>query len=213
MKPSFVKQVMAGKSIGRILFNRKVAHFCADVSGRVVDLAGGGSPSYRPLLPPNIELVTTDYEKRSGVDLVVDLNKPLPFPNESEATLFCFNAIYILEDRKQFLAETHRVLQRGGRLFLSSPFMVSEIPEPHDYVRLTKEGLIKELSNAGFNDIRLYPFGERGSAAMYLLDPIFVFRIIRLPFYLLGIAIDKMLPKKITSMHPAAIGYFVIATK
>jgi hypothetical protein len=38
MKKSFVKQAIAGKSIGRILFNEKVAEYCGDLHGRVIDL-------------------------------------------------------------------------------------------------------------------------------------------------------------------------------
>jgi SAM-dependent methyltransferase len=213
MKKSFVKQAIAGKSIGRILFNEKVAEYCGDLHGRVIDLGGGVSPGYRTLLSAETELVTTELSSEKGADIVVDLNKVLPFESGSITTFFCFNVLYILEDRIASLSEMHRSLTKGGTLFLSSPFITNEMPEPHDYVRLTKEGLLRELEIAGFTDAILSPYGERGSAAIYLLDPILRFPFIRLPFYLLGLLIDRILPKRIIEQHPAPIGYFVIAKK
>lgn len=213
MTSTFIKQVMAGKSIGRILFNKKVSECCRAISGRVIDLGGGVAPSYRSLLPKGIELVTTEVSADKGADIVVDLNKPLPFESGSIRTFLCFNVVYILEDRVMSLSEMYRALGQGGVLFLSSPFITNEMPEPHDYVRLTKEGLLREFELAGFTDVSALPYGERGSAAMYLLDPVFRYRIIRAPFYLLGVFIDRMLPKKLIDAHPSPIGYFVIAKK
>ncbi len=213
MTTSFFTQVMAGKSIGRILFNKKVSQCCGKLSGRVVDLGGGVAPSYRALLSSEIELVTTELNAEKGADFVVDLNKPLPFEGDSIPAFFCFNVIYILENRIATLKEIHRALSVGGTLYLSSPFITNEMPEPHDFVRLTKEGLLRELTLAGFTDVELSAYGERGSAAAYLLDPLLHFPIVRLPFYLFALFIDRMLPKKLIEAHPAPIGYFVIATK
>lgn len=213
MKTSFVKQVLAGKSLGRILFNEKVAQYCAAISGRVVDLGGGVTPSYRALLPLGVDLVTTEVSAEKGAQIVVDLNRPLPFESGSIHTFLCFNVLYILEDRIASLSEMYRALAPNGTLFLSSPFVTNEMPEPHDYVRLTKEGLLRELELAGFTDVTVAPYGERGSAAMYLLDPIFRYSVIRLPFYLLGRFIDSVLPNKLILAHPAPIGYFVVAKK
>ena len=209
---SFISQVFAGKSIGRILFNRAVSEATRSLSGRVIDLAGGAH-SYAKYLPQDVQLVVTDYVMREGVDVVVDLNKPLPFTDASEETLLCMNAIYILEDRDAFFKETKRVLSVGGRLIFSSPFVTNEMREPHDYLRLTSEGISKELSAAGFTHVSIVSYGERGSAAMYLLHPVFLFNVIRLPFFLLGLWIDATLPASLTKEHPAPIGYMVTATK
>lgn len=209
---SFISQVFAGKSIGRILFNRAVCEATRSLSGRVIDLAGGAH-SYAKYLPQSVQLIVTDYVMHEGVDVVVDLNKPLPFPDASEQTLLCMNAIYVLENRAAFFKEAKRVLPVGGRLIFSSPFVTNEMREPHDYLRLTSEGLSRELTSAGFSDITMVPYGERGSAAMYLLHPVFLFSIIRLPFFVLGLWIDATLPASLTKEHPAPIGYMVTVTK
>lgn len=213
MALKFIQQVLAGKSIGRILFNRAVEKHCRDLSGRVVDLAGGVSPSYRQVLPTGIELVTTEYQSGKGADIVVDLNRPLPFADASESTFLCFNAIYILEDRQAFFREVYRALAPRGRLFLSSPFMTNEMPEPHDYIRLTREGLEKEFRNAGFTDISITAYGERATAAAYLLHPLFYFSIVRLVAYAIALFVDRLIPLSLKIHHPAPIGYFVVAKK
>ena len=209
---NFTGQVFAGKSLGRILFNNALGESTRTLSGRVVDLAGGAH-SYAKYLPRDVQLVVSDLTPGPGVDVVVDLNRPLPFPDGSEETLLCMNAIYILEDRIAFFKEVKRVLKVGGRFIFSSPFITNEMPEPHDYVRLTSEGLRKELVATGFTNITIVPYGERGSAAMYLLHPVFFLNIIRLPFFALGLLIDRMLPKSIILDHPAPIGYMVTTIK
>ena len=52
---SFISQVFAGKSIGRILFNRAVSEATRSLSGRVIDLAGGAH-SYAKYLPQDVQL-------------------------------------------------------------------------------------------------------------------------------------------------------------
>lgn len=213
MSSSFFRQVFAGKTIGRILFNEAVEKHCSGLSGRVVDLAGGGSPSYRKFLPQGVALISTDYKKGPGVDLVVNLNDPLPFEDNSEEFLLCFNAIYILEDRVLFLREIFRTLRPGGKLFLSSPFISNEMSEPHDYVRLTQEGLRREFLCAGFSDVSITPYGERATAAAFLLHPILHFNTLRYFVYVLAIFLDRMTPVRLKESHPAPIGYFVVARK
>ena len=160
---NFISQVFAGKSLGRILFNRAVAENTRLLSGRVIDLAGGAH-SYAKYLPTGVTLVVTDHVMHGGVDVVVDLNKTLPFPDASEQVLLCFNAVYILNDRSAFFKEAKRVLKSGGKLIFSSPFITNEMREPHDYVRLTSEGIAKELEVAGFSQFTISPYGAGRSS-------------------------------------------------
>lgn len=208
----FIVKTVKGKTIYRILFNWKVKEHCSPISGKTIDLAGGES-DYYAYLPKGLEIIRTNREKFSGTDLAVDFNKPLHFESDSIDNVFLFNAIYIAEDGVGLLAEVMRILVPGGRLFVASPFIANEMPEPHDYVRPTAEGLEKELKQAGFSDIKIERFGERFSSAAYLLHPFFLFGIIRLPFNVLAIVLDKLIPKRIRSTHPAPLGYFCIVEK
>jgi SAM-dependent methyltransferase len=144
-----ISGALSGKTIGRIFFNSAVRGIAGGLSGRVLDLAGGKSPSYLPLLPRTIELVRTDAVASEGVRKV-DINAPLPFPDKSFDAVFIFNALYAAEEPMSLAREIYRVLKPGGSWFLASPFIANEMPEPHDYVRFTAEGLwkLREWGNA-----------------------------------------------------------------
>src|SRR3989344_781905 len=92
---SAVAGALSGKTIGRVYFNEAVRMHATKLSGRVLDLAGGRSPSYLPLLPAGIGLVRTDLVASPGVE-AVDINAPLPFPAASFDSVLLFNALYAL---------------------------------------------------------------------------------------------------------------------
>ncbi len=207
-----VSGALSDKTIGRIFFNEAVRRECANLSGRALDLAGGKSPSYLPLLPRTIELARTDITASEGV-VRVDINAPLPFPDKSFDAVFLFNALYAAESPELLAREVHRVLKPGGAWFISSPFIANEMPEPHDYVRFTAEGLERLHKNAGFASVAIERMGERATAATQLLHPFFLFNVVRMFVYPLALLFDKLIPRSVKAAHPAPIGYFVRATK
>ncbi len=209
----FLRQILRGKTIYRVLFNWQVRQLTQPISGPVLDLASGWCPSYLRYLPPSIQLVKTDYPWRQGIDTVVDINQNLPFANESYSTIFFFNALYIIKKRDSFYEEVFRILRPGGQIILSMPFVSSEISEPDDYVRLTAQGLRTELMQAGFRDVVIKRFGERCTASAYLLHPFYYFNFIRCLVYALAMVGDKLIPKKLKDQHPTPLGYMVIAKK
>lgn len=209
----YINQVFRGKTISRILFNEQVSLRCGGVTGRVLDLASGGHASYMKYLPRDVDMVKTDSFMKDGVVSRVDFNEPLPFiDNEFDSVLF-FNALYIAENRVATLREVRRVLKNGGVLYLSTPLLYGEIPEPVDYCRLTYQGLEKELKEAGFSDVRIIRFGERFTAAANLLHPFFAFSIIRFVVYGISLMLDRMIPENIRKNNPAPLGYFCIVMK
>lgn len=206
------REVFRGKSIGRILFNRKVREHGAEYRGKILDLGAGSTASYLRYLPAGLDITSTDLEGKSGIDKAVDLNSPLPFTDESFDTVFLFNVLYILEDRIATLREIRRVLKRGGKLYLSSPFISPEIPEPHDYCRLTNEGLEKECKQSGFSSVTVERIGGRASAAAAVFNPFFVFNAVRLAAYGICLWLDSLYAKR-ERKHPTPISYFCIAEK
>lgn len=208
----FSKQVYLGRTIYRIYLNWLIKKYSVDLSGEFLDLAGGNNPSYLEYLGSGVDLKKTDYNSNHEVEQIIDFNQPLPFSDSSFDGVLMFNALYIAEDRQFTLTEIKRVLKDGGQLILSSPFIANEMPEPHDYCRLTAEGLEKELLIAGFNRVQIIRFGERFTSTAYLIHPLILFKTIRLLIYLPAIFLDKCLPKKIKSNYPTPLGYFCLAT-
>ena len=209
----FIRQIFSGKSIYRILFNKEVSIHCAGLKGSGLDLAGSREASYYRFLPANIEVVKGNITTKGGVDKQIDFNVSLPFGNESFDFVLFFNAIYIAEDPVLILKEISRVLKPGGKLFLASPFISNEMPEPHDYQRFTSEGLNKLFSPLFFSSWIIYNFGERFSSSSYLLHPVFYFNIVRLTVYSLALIGDRLIPKGWRRNYPTPLGYFVVAKK
>ena len=74
---------------------------------KVLELGGGDRPQFHPNL---------DIREGPGVDIVADLNEPLPIDSEIYDGVF---GMYIIEHLswrkvKQFISETHRVLKPSG---------------------------------------------------------------------------------------------------
>ncbi|MFA6227915.1 MAG: methyltransferase domain-containing protein [Patescibacteria group bacterium] len=209
----FVREVLRGKTIYRILFNWEVQKHCRNLSGEVLDLASGGLASYYRYLPKNTKLIRTDYRPGKDIDLVVDLNRPLPLPDNQYQNILLFNAINILVNTTDVFKEINRILTVGGKLFLSSLFIANEMPEPHDFNRLTYEGIMKQLTAAGFSRVEIYRIGERATAATHIMAPFYPFSFIRLFIYPMAILLDRLISKSVRTKYPCPIGYFVIAQK
>lgn len=211
----FIKQTIANRTIYRILFNQLVKQECASVFGKTIDLAGGNNASYYSYLPSNLDIVRTNINFAVGQKngLVIDLNKNFPLETNTFDVVLFFNAVYIVEDRVKTLKEVKRILKDDGTLFLVSPFIANEMPEPHDYCRLTYEGLEGEFKRAGFNNIKIKRFGERFSSAVYLLSPFWFTWVIKLLVYSISLILDKCIPKKTRKEYPTPLGYFCIIKK
>jgi len=210
----FTREVFAGKSIGRILFNWHIQKYCRNLSGVCIDLAAGNNPSYHRYWNLSKEqVIKADYNKEKDIDVIVNLNHQLPFKNNYADNIFLFNAIYIIKRPEDLLKEIYRVLKPGGTFFLNSPLITNEAPEPHDYFRFTSEGIKKILVQASFLHIELYKIGERATAAASLLYSFWLFNFVR--FFVFGFALflDRLIPKKTKEKYPAPMAYFIISKK
>ena len=203
-----------GKTIARTLFNLEISKHVKNIGGVIIDLGGGKSPSYERFWDIKPEkFIRVDINEKTKPDVVANLNKPLPFPDNFADAIFLFNVIYILERPEQVLKEIYQILKPGGKLFLTSPFIFNEAKEPNDYWRFTGEALEKLLKESGFNNFFIESVGERFSAAVYLTSPFLFFWPIKFAFYCLALFFDKMIPKKLKSKQPSPIGYFTEAIK
>lgn len=81
---------------------------------KVVELGGGDRPQFRP---------NVDIRKCDGVDLVADLNQPLPTPGDQFDGVFSMYAIEHVSWRnvRTLIAEAFRLLKPGGRAVFIAP--------------------------------------------------------------------------------------------
>lgn len=207
-KTSVWSELRRSKTIGRALLNVELSRLLPMLTGTALDL-GGGSGSYLRFIPDTLRLTRTDY-KGKGLDALVDINEALPYPDASFDAVLLLNALYVGTDPRAVLAEILRILRPGGQLILSTPYLMAEMREPHDYFRFTSEWLERTLTELGYMHVKLVPLGERFMSAANLIDG-FGTRIGRMLAYPFAALADTLLPSKIRKEHPAPIVYIATA--
>ena len=108
-----------------------------------------------------------DEEGLAHVPLACGCAERLPFADRTFAGVVAGDVIEHVADQGATLAEAHRVLRPGGRLFLAAPNRFSLAPEPHVQVwgvgflpRRWMAGYVRRVSGRDFRAIRTLGSGE-----------------------------------------------------
>ena len=194
-------ETLRGKDLNRILCN--VASKKFEAYGRVLDVGGreGGSSYWRYLQTRRWhKRATVDIDPTSKPDVVIDLEQnTLPFADGHFDTALMFNLIEHIGAREQVLGRVVRVLKSGGSLVGVVPFLVGVHPDPHDFVRLTREGLQALFERAGFADVHIEPVGRGPLVASYYQSEFLWPRVLKLIIIPLVLGLDGI----ILSLRPA----------
>ena len=140
-------------------------------SGSFLSAVGG---SCRPLAGVDIALrwlivarKRLDEEGLGQIPLACGCAERLPFADGTFAGVVAGDVIEHVADQGATLAEAHRVLRAGGRLFLAAPNRFSLAPEPHVQVwgvgflpRKWMTGYVRLASGRDFRAIRTLGSGE-----------------------------------------------------
>jgi 2-polyprenyl-3-methyl-5-hydroxy-6-metoxy-1,4-benzoquinol methylase len=94
--------------------------------GRVLDAPAGEGAMSRLLAKRGHDVIAFEIDEREfaakEVSLVTgDMNRPLPFRNESFTYVVCMDGIEHLENPYLTIREFARILKRDGALFISTP--------------------------------------------------------------------------------------------
>ena len=102
-----------------------------------------------------------DEAGRTHVRLICGNAERLPFPEQTFAAIVAGDVIEHVADQPATLAEAHRCLEPGGRLFMATPNRFSLAPEPHVGVwgvgflpRKWMPAYVRRMSRLDFRAIR-----------------------------------------------------------
>lgn len=153
--------------------------------GRVVDIGAGSAP-YRNLFldAPDVSgylAVDFDCGPYDAPDMAWDGCR-LPLDDASAGTVVLTEVLEHCEDAAAVLREARRILEPGGLLFLTVPFLWPLHDVPQDVCRYTPWTLEKLLAEAGFTDARVRPLGGFDAAMAQMLG-LYVRRRSRRPIF------------------------------
>jgi len=121
---------------------------------RAVDF-GCGSQPYRPIFDScGLTYMGADF---ADAEVLIDPSGRVALPEASADLVLSFQVLEHVRDVGQYLGEVSRILRRGGWLILSTHGTWLYHPHPEDHRRWTREGLLAELAQHGFETSECVP--------------------------------------------------------
>lgn len=118
--------------------------------GPLLDVGCGAMP-HREVVTGVVRYDGLDITRRTAdvryESSVTDMHE---VPSDEYEFVLCTEVLEHIDQPQRALAEMYRVLQPGGQLVLTVPFLSRLHEEPHDYYRYTTYGLQTLLAEAGF---------------------------------------------------------------
>lgn len=94
----------------------------------------------------------------ANLDYVGSLHE-MPIEDEVFDAVLCTQVLEHLEWPRESVREMQRVLKPGGTLYMTVPMAHPEHQTPYDFFRYTSYGLESICKHAGFNEVKITPFG------------------------------------------------------
>lgn len=132
--------------------------------GNLLDLGCGKAPllGYYAGFVDSATLVDwgNSPHENSLLDLVADLNQPLPLGDESYDTVILSDVLEHIAEPQALLSEISRILRSdGGVLLLNVPFYCPIHEEPFDFYRFTRFSLARMCDAVGLEVLDISPMG------------------------------------------------------
>ncbi|MFE6647835.1 class I SAM-dependent methyltransferase [Nocardioides sp. NPDC057772] len=142
----------------RVRLRQEMARFAKGTKRgmRVLDAGAGRSP-YRKLFK-HAHYEAADFAQLDSsyapLDYVCDITD-IPVDDGRFDRVICNQVLEHVPEPEKAIAELHRVLKPGGRIFLSAPLFFAEHQKPYDFFRYTQFSLRKMFEEAGFEIARM----------------------------------------------------------
>lgn len=120
---------------------------------------GAGDVQFQELMK-DFETCHIDFMPYPNVQVITDLNRKLPLRANAFDVAVLSNVLEHIPEPQALLDDLHRVLGRGGRLLMVTPFQIKEHQQPYDFLRYTRFMFERMLTSASFREIRIEPLGN-----------------------------------------------------
>lgn len=194
---AFLSTILSGGSILRALEHEYIEKRCRGMEGKILDLGSGKTPYYK-LFSPKAKTFRSDIDPESGADFIFDANEKFPMNDSEFDIVFSMNLLEHLREPERAINEAYRVLKKGGKLYLTVPFMYPYHGDYGDYYRFTHKRIETFLTKAGFSSHKIDRLAGRiGVVTEFMAQsvPAPLGRFVRLP-YLLGRFFDERILTK-----------------
>jgi SAM-dependent methyltransferase len=112
---------------------------------------GCGNKPYRDLFSAKYKHhIGADLDGNPIAEVIVTAGQLTRVPDATFDGVLSSQVLEHVADPRLYLSEAHRVLKPGGSLIISTHGIWPYHPDPTDYWRWTKEGLIRAIADVGF---------------------------------------------------------------
>ena len=189
------KELSKGRSILRLIHNFFLKNII--INAKTLDIGSKGYYSAYEFLKKdsNCDVVFLDnYYTDSNKNLIkMNIEEKLLIENNIYDTVILFNVIEHIENYKQLIAETNRILKNNGKLELFVPFLFRYHEDPKDYVRLTHHYLYKILERNNFKiELTLIGAGPF-TVCMEIISKYLFFTVIKTIFFISFTYLDRLI--------------------
>ena len=148
-------------SFRRWYVDRWLEKYAIHMTGRVLDIGGKKRNPRGDFRPPigQVEywkFVNSDPD--TDPDILCDA-KLIPLPDGGVDCILLCEVLEHVEDPVAVVEEAYRLLEDGGCLLLTMPFLVAVHGDPEDFQRWTESRIVSTLSAVGFKVVSSEPMG------------------------------------------------------
>jgi len=133
----------------------------------ILSVGAGGAVSELIERRMGARVTEIDIDPARKPDIVADVCDMNMFADQSVDVIFMVEVLEHVKTPQLALDEMHRVLKPGGRLFLSTPFILPIHDAPYDFYRYTQFGLAHLCR--GFQDVSIRPRNDYLASVVVLM--------------------------------------------
>ncbi len=164
---------------------------------------------------------TFDYSnidnKKNKKIIPLDLRKRLNIKSNTYKNILIYNVLEHVDDHSITLKEIRRILNKGGNLYGSTPFLYQVHAAPKDYFRFTKDYFLETLKKNDFREIQIKCLGHGPFVACFSIIQSYakylplINHMILLICFFFDFILQLFIKTKLKEIYP--IGIFFAAKK